>query len=108
MPAAADQDTFQRESAIIGVIWLIGSLAWLLEEALKEDTDWGIATRRARILHYLESAIRLSADAGVLSGTHQVVCVWLDVLRSRWPSCEPLALYPAFAMPAAPSGPTSV
>lgn len=57
VPAAADRDAFQRESAIIGVIWLFGSLAWLLEGALEEDTDWGIATRRSRILHYLAAAI---------------------------------------------------
>jgi aminoglycoside/choline kinase family phosphotransferase len=96
VPAAADQDAFQREQAIVGAIWLFGSLAWLLEGALKEDTDWGISSNRSRILHYLTAAIQMTADADVLPGTRQTAAAWLDDLRDRWHGCATLALYPAF------------
>jgi Phosphotransferase enzyme family len=97
VPAAADADAFQREQAIVGAIWLFGSLAWLLEGALEEDREWGISTNRSRILHYLAAVIQMTGDAGVLPGTRQAVVAWLDDLRARWPGSAPLALYPAFA-----------
>jgi aminoglycoside/choline kinase family phosphotransferase len=100
VPAAADDDAFLRESAIVAAIWLFGSLAWLLEGALKQDKDWGLSTGRARILHYLNVAIQMTADADVLPGTRQAASAWLDDLRGRWQSCQPLAPYPAFAAPA--------
>jgi hypothetical protein len=96
VPAAADADAFQREQAIVAAIWMFGSLAWLLEGALKEDTDWGISSNRSRILHYLTATIQMTADADVLPGTRQAAIAWLDDLRSRWPGCGVLALYPAF------------
>lgn len=96
IPQAADDQTFQHESAIISMIWMFGALAWLLEDALKQDHDWGIAKNRSRILHYLSEAIRRSADADILAGTRQTVSAWRDDLQNRWPSTEPLAVYPAF------------
>ena len=75
---------------------MFGALAWLLEDALKQDHDWGIAKNRSRILHYLSEAIRRSADADILAGTRQTVSAWRDDLQNRWPSTEPLAVYPAF------------
>jgi hypothetical protein len=99
VPEAADRSAFQKESAIIGAVWMFGVLAWLLEGALKEDTNWGIATKRSRILHYLDAAIEMSTAAGVLHGTCRTAGVWLDDLRDRWPLSAPLALYPAFEKP---------
>lgn len=101
VPAAADNAAFQRELAIIGVSWLLGNLAWLLDAAFKDDTDWGIATRRSRILHYLATAIRMSEAADVLRGTRRAARVWLDELQNQWPASSPLALYPAFETAAA-------
>jgi hypothetical protein len=97
VPAAADHAVFERERAIICVIWLLGNLSWLLDAAFKDDEEWGIATRRARILHYLAVAIRMSADVDILPGVRRAAVEWLDKLRSRWPSSAPLAFYPAFA-----------
>jgi Phosphotransferase enzyme family len=99
VPAAADPVAFEREQAIICVIWLLGNLSWLLDAAFKDDEEWGIATRRARILHYLAVAIRKSADAGILPGIRHATVGWLDKLQNQWPSSAPLALYPAFATP---------
>jgi hypothetical protein len=100
VPAAADPEVFRQESAIIAVIWMFGSLAWLLEAALEKDTEWGIATRRSRILHYLEAAIQQANDADVLPGTRRTAGAWLEDLRARWAGCSALAVYPAFEVPA--------
>jgi aminoglycoside/choline kinase family phosphotransferase len=100
VPAVADDEVFRRESAIVTVIWLFGCLAWLLEDALKADGKWGISTGRSRILHYLDVAIRFSNDAGVLPAARQTASAWLEDLQGRWPSCQPLALYPAFTVSA--------
>jgi len=107
VPEAADQDAFRREQAIVGAIWLFGSLAWLLEGALKEDREWGISSNRSRILHYLMATIQMTADADVLPGTRQTVAAWLDDLRGRWPGCALLALYPAFTRAAEQDAQTS-
>lgn len=99
-PAALDDGIFRTESTIIGVAWLFNSLAWLLEPALREDVRWGIASRRSRILRYLEAALRMLAETGILPGLHDLIRRWLDQLRARWAPAAPLALYPAFARPA--------
>lgn len=100
VPAAADDAAFRTESAIIGSAWLFNSLAWLLEPALREDGRWGIASRRSRILHYLEAARRMTAEAGMFPGLRDLIGGWLDQLRPRWAPAAPLPPYAAFAGPA--------
>ena len=96
IPLAADNDAFRQESALISVAWLFGSLASMLDGSLREDTSWGISTRRSRILYYLQTAIEIITEADVLPGIRKVAAAWLDDLRGRWPSNSPLASYPAF------------
>jgi aminoglycoside/choline kinase family phosphotransferase len=100
VPAAADDVAFRRESALIGMAWLLGGLVWLLEGALAEDKDWGLSTHRNRILHYLAAATRMAMEANILPGIRATATAWLDRLRADWPTSTPLAPYPAFATPA--------
>ena len=95
IPLAADNDAFRQESALISVAWLFSSLASMLDLSLREDTSWGISTRRSRILYYLQTAIEIITEADVLPGIRKVAAAWLDDLRGRWPSSSPLASYPA-------------
>jgi hypothetical protein len=85
------------------MIWLFGSLEWLLEWALKEESEWGIATRRSRILHYLNIAIRSTEEADVLPRIREAAKLWREELQRQWPNTLPLAHYPAFAGSTAPS-----
>jgi hypothetical protein len=94
--AASDED-FRREHAVISFAWLFSCLDWQLEDALREDETWGIATRRSRILWYLEAAIGAANAAGILPGLHDAAASWLKDLRARWPQSSMLAPYPAFA-----------
>jgi hypothetical protein len=97
LPAAADDAVFQHEMAILMFARMFGSLSWLLDGALKEETRWGIATRRSRLLWYLEAAADGTRRAGSLYGLRDTALRWRAELGTRWPDCQPLALYPAFA-----------
>jgi aminoglycoside phosphotransferase (APT) family kinase protein len=96
VPAARDDDTFRRESAIIDAAWLLGSLAWLLQDALSDDATWGRATNRSRIITYLQLAIRSAEEADILPRLRKLAAVWQDDLRSRWPDTAILSDFPAF------------
>jgi hypothetical protein len=93
---ATDDAAFAQESALISTVWMFAILAWLLEDALRQDHTWGIATNRARILHYLNVAIDAAAGADILPGIRRITAAWRDQLQAQWPSSVPLALYPAF------------
>jgi hypothetical protein len=95
--AARDDGAYRRECAHIAVAWLLRVLDWRLQEALHDDTTWGVASIRSRVLWYLEAAIDMTGRAGVLQGTRSTAQMWLDALRTRWPASVPLGLYPAFA-----------
>lgn len=97
VPVAADDDAYRRESAVVCAAWLLGNLVWYLEDALREDTKWGISTYRSRVLHYCEAAIATARDADVLPGFRTTTSRWLGELHSKWPDTPSLAAYPAFA-----------
>jgi thiamine kinase-like enzyme len=99
VPEAADDTVFRLESTFISAAWLLGNLAWLLEGALQADTEWGIAPRRSRILHYLDIVIRMTRAADILAGLRDTAAVWHNQLQDRWPESGQLAVYPAFALP---------
>jgi hypothetical protein len=102
IPAASDDDAFRREAALVSAAWMFESLAWMLADALQADSTWGIATRRARILHYLQAGTRAMDEARILPATSRLAAGWLDRLRADWPSSRPLDVYPAFAEPGSP------
>jgi len=77
--------------------WLLRTLAWQLDTALKEDAILGIASFRSRLLWYLETTITMTEAADVLPDFRSLARIWLADLRDRWPLTQPLGLYPAFA-----------
>jgi hypothetical protein len=97
MPLARDDDAYRAEVAYVAAIWLFTCLSWRLEEALKEDTTWGIWSIRGRLLWYLQAVIDMTASADVLPGINGAARGWLSELQRRWPESLPLGLYPAFA-----------
>jgi hypothetical protein len=68
----------------------------LLQDALTEDAKWGRATRRFRIITYLQPSIRSAEAAGILPGIRGLFETWLRDLRRRWPDTEVLTDFPAF------------
>lgn len=99
VPVALDDSAYRIESVYAAAIWLFTSLSWRLDEALKEDSKWGIWSIRGRLLWYLQAVIEAAASANVLPGISEAAERWLSALRQRWPDALPLGLYPAFANP---------
>lgn len=94
---ASSDAAFRREMTFMATAWLLESLSWRLESALAEEGKWGIASIRSRLLWYLEAAIAMTGEVEIVPGLRAAARVWLSALRDRWPSTEPLGLYPAFA-----------
>lgn len=92
-----DESDVQRETAILLFARMFGSLSRLRDDALQEDTRWGIAMRRSRLLWYLEAAADGVRPADSLDDLRATAMRWRAELGKRWPDCQPLALYPAFA-----------
>jgi len=97
IPPARDDDAYRTEIAYVATIWLFTCLSWRLDEALKDDTHWGIWSVRGRLLWYLDFVIAMTAAANVLPGIDACAQGWLAQLRRRWPDATPLGRYPAFA-----------
>jgi thiamine kinase-like enzyme len=86
------------EQALVTICgyWLLHTLEWHLERALKEDQSWGIASLRQRILARLEAFVTTSEEFGRFPAVHDTAGRLLDVLGERWPETQSLPLYPAF------------
>jgi hypothetical protein len=76
--------------------WLLNTLAWHLEPALKEDRNWGIAGLRQRILARLEAFAIAAQEYGRFPALFETAGHLRDSLSQRWPEIQPLPLYPAF------------
>jgi hypothetical protein len=95
-PAAADDRLFADALVDACGYWMLRTLVQHLPQALTEDSHWGIAPIRPRLVSRLEAFIT-TAEAHhrrpAMRGTaHRV----LEVVQRRWPATPPLALYPAF------------
>lgn len=97
MPFALDDAAYRTELAYVAAIWLFTCLSWRLDEALKENSKWGIWSIRGRLLWYLQAVIEITACADVLRGINGAAHTWLSELQRRWPDSLPLGFYPAFA-----------
>jgi hypothetical protein len=82
MPLARDDNAYCVELAFAAAIWLFRCLAGRLDKALEEDTKWGIASIRSRLLWYLEASAELMGAAEVLPGIRYTVEGWLAAFRT--------------------------
>lgn len=96
LPLANDDEAYATEATLMLFARMFASLPWLLEQALKEDADWGISTRRRRLLWHLQAAIDGAIQSDTLPGLRTTASRWLADLAGRWPESQPLAFYPAF------------
>lgn len=91
-----DEASFRSEAAFIAASWLLSSFAWRLDDGLKDDGNWGIASIRSRLLWWLEAVIDMTETADILPGLRATARRWLAELQQRWPESRPLGFYPAF------------
>jgi len=95
-PAAEDDSIFETALVRVCAFWLLNTLGWQLQGALREDRTWGIATVRSRLLARLEAFLAIAGERGQLPAVRGMAERLLGVLRERWPEASPLPLYPAF------------
>lgn len=97
-PAAEDGALWHQAVTNASGYWVLHALSWLLDGALNEDEEWGIAWVRPRLVARLEAFARVVAERGDHLPALAGLAIQLSAtLRRRWPAgrCE-LALYPAF------------
>jgi hypothetical protein len=63
---------------------------------LVEDSEWGIASVRSRIISRLEVFAATSEEYGLLPGLRECAYRVHAELRRRWPETDRLSIYPAF------------
>jgi len=95
-PEAEDDSVFETALVAVCAFWLLNTLGWQLQGALREDRTWGIATVRSRLLARLETFLAIAGERGQLPAVRGMAERLLEVLRERWPEAPPLPLYPAF------------
>ena len=97
-PEAQEDSVFETALVRVCAFWLLNTLGWHLESALREDRTWGIATIRPRLIARLEGFLTLAGELAQLLAVRGMAERLLEVLRERWPEAQPLPLYPAFEM----------
>ncbi|PYN84039.1 MAG: hypothetical protein DMD87_29240 [Candidatus Rokuibacteriota bacterium] len=95
-PEAEDDSVFETALVEVCAFWLLNTLGWQLQGALREDRTWGIATVRSRLLARLETFLTIAGERDQLPAVRRMAGRLLAVLRERWPEARPLPLYPAF------------
>lgn len=95
-PQAEEDRIYDEAMAHICGFWLSNTLSWHLARVDEEDSEWGIATVRPRILARIDAFIDTAQRADLLPGFRGTVSRLRDVLHKRWPNVAPLPLYPAF------------
>jgi thiamine kinase-like enzyme len=95
-PEAADDSAFEAALVEVCAFWLLNTLGWQLQGALREDRTWGIATVRSRLLSRLETFVTIAGERRQLPAVRGVAERLLEVLRERWREAPLLPHYPAF------------
>jgi Ser/Thr protein kinase RdoA (MazF antagonist) len=85
-------------AALAGYIVARGSV---IEGALQEDSDWGTATMRPRLLAWAASFVTVASEVGAFPQLCGLVEALHDRLRARWESTS-IPEYPALANPGSP------
>lgn len=95
-PAAEDDRLFA--DALVGACgyWVLRTLVQHLPSALDEDSRWGIATIRPRLMSRLEAFITTAEAYSCLPAMRGTAHRVLEALRQRWPATQRLPVYPAF------------
>jgi len=95
-PEAADDALFIPALVSANAYWAIASVSWSLEEALKEDDQWGLSTVRQRHPLRLANFAEISEQFGVLPALAATARALEAKLRALWADGELMPLYQPF------------
>ena len=95
-PEAGDDTLFFPALVSANAYWAIASVSWSLEEALKEDSRWGLSTARQRHPLRLANFAEAAEQLGVLPALAATAHALELKLRSLWADGEDMPLYQPF------------
>ncbi len=95
-PEAGDDALFFPALVHANAYWAIASVSWSLEEALKEDSPWGLSTERQRPPLRLANFAEVSEQYHVLPALAATARALEAKLRGLWADGEDMPLYPPF------------
>jgi hypothetical protein len=96
-PEASDDRLFYPALVEACACWMITTTSWHLEQALRQDGQWGIATMRQRVLMRLDSFVHVAEQFGYLPATAATAADMAARARALWPSeADETPSYPAF------------
>jgi hypothetical protein len=79
-PEAEDDRVFEPALVHACASWVVNTLSWHLEGALREDRPWGIATMRPRLLARLEACIATAEEFDQLPAVRGTASRLLEVV----------------------------
>ena len=95
-PEAGDDALFFPALMHAHAYWAIATVSWDLEEALKEDSRWGLSTARQRHPLRLANFAEAAEQLGVLPALAATAHALELKLRSLWADGEDMPLYQPF------------
>jgi hypothetical protein len=95
-PAAKEDAVWETALANICGYTLLRTIGMHLEDGLKEDSQWGRASIRQRVMARLQAFILTSEELHKLPALQAAARQLLTTLQMRWPETPQLHLYPAF------------
>ena len=96
-PEAAEDAFFHQAMSHARAYWTLATVAWGLEGALKENSDWGLSTNRQRHPLRLENFAARSDRFGHLPALSQTCRALAVRLRALWPEGDTaMPPYPPF------------
>src|SRR5262245_63572186 len=89
-PEAGEDSIFETALVRVCAFWLLSTLGWHLDGALREDSTWGIATVRSRFLARLEGFLTIAGERAQLPALRGMREGWFRGLRAPWRARSPL------------------
>jgi hypothetical protein len=96
-PAAADPARFERGMLEASIRWVWGTLVhWHMPGVLEQDTDWGLATLRQRLLLRFRLLLERLDQSALFPAVAETTRRALETFTTRWSDVPEMAPYPAF------------
>jgi hypothetical protein len=95
-PAAKDDSPFDEAMLLACGAWFLSTIAWHLSKAMQEDSPWGRAGLRSRVLTRTAAFIEACDRFGSLPVLDELAYRLKETLGQRWPETDLLPIYPAF------------
>jgi Phosphotransferase enzyme family len=96
-PMATDESRFERGMLEASIRWVWGTLVhWHMPGVLEEDSDWGLATLRQRLLLRFRLLLERLEHSALFPAVTETTRRTLNAFTTRWPEVPEMSSYAAF------------